>query len=84
MGESDFFMTVKLETSNFDSEVYGFFSEIGEDKGRNLFIPYNQQNRHQLEDKLSEEDYTTFIDNLIELQQSKIPLFFFVRETKEL
>ena len=84
LGESDFFMDVKLETSNFDSEVYGFFSEIGEDKGRNLFVPYNQQNRYQLEDKLSGDDYATFIDNLIELQRCKIPLLFYLRETKEL
>ena len=84
LGESDFFMTVKLQTSNFDSEVFGFFSEVGEDKGRNLFIPYNQQNRFQLEDKLSGEDYVTFIDNLIELQRNNIPLFFYARESQEL
>ena len=40
--ESDFFLTVKLETKNLDSEVIGFVSEIGDDKTKNLFIPFNK------------------------------------------
>ena len=33
---------------------------------------------------MSEEDYAQFISNLIEIQNKKIPLFFYKRDSKEL
>lgn len=33
---------------------------------------------------MSEEDYAQFIGNLIEIQNKKIPLFFYKRDSKEL
>ena len=82
--ESDFFLTVRLESENCDSQIEGFITDIGNDKTRNLFIPMSPQTEKEIHQKLSEENYAQFIENIIEIQQKNSPLFFYRKNTFQL
>ena len=82
--ESDFFLTVRLESENCDSQIEGFITDIGNDKTRNLFIPMCPQTEKEIYQKLSEENYAQFIENIIEIQQKNSPLFFYRKSTFQL